>query len=112
MARDLSSEELHILQLFAANTRRLLKSRGLTQQKLAQDIGAKPSTVSRWLSGHTIPDVVWAVKIAHELEASVDEMLERKVHGSMPEIRKYAKLILKLAGGEDRGVQKRATKRG
>lgn len=101
MARDLSREELRILQLFSANVRALLKSKGLSQAQLGKGIAAKPSTVSRWLKCNAVPNAIAVVEIADFLDAPLDRLFGREPSDPTPKVRRCAKRILELTGGVD-----------
>lgn len=64
-------------QEFAQRLRQYRKSKGMTQQELADLLGVSNKTVSRWESG-SYPDVTTLVALARALGVTVDELLDPK----------------------------------
>ena len=62
-------------QEFAQRLRQYRKSKGMTQQELADLLGVSNKTVSRWESG-SYPDVTTLVALARALGVTVDELLD------------------------------------
>ena len=56
----------------------LRKSRGISQETLAQALGCSFQTVSKWENDQTCPDISALPKLARLLGVSVDELLEGK----------------------------------
>ncbi len=54
----------------------LRKSKGLTQQEVAQALYVTQKTVSRWENGNGIPDINILVDVAQFYDISVDELLK------------------------------------
>ncbi len=59
----------------AANVRRLLKARGLTQTRLAEMIDKPQSLVSRITDGRNMPGGTTLARIAEALDVSIDRLL-------------------------------------
>ena len=53
----------------------LRKSRGITQEELAQRLSVSPQAVSKWENGHSLPEVSILVELAEILRVTVDEIL-------------------------------------
>ena len=51
------------------------KSRGMTQEELAELINVKRSTVAMWENGSNIPRTGTLIRIAQVLECTTDELL-------------------------------------
>ena len=50
-----------------------------TGKWLAEQLGKDPSTVSKWCTNSSQPDLQTLVKIARLLEVTVDELLNNKI---------------------------------
>ena len=48
-----------------------------TNKWLCEQLGVNPSTVSKWCTNSSQPDLQTLVKISHLLEVSVDELLRK-----------------------------------
>lgn len=53
----------------------LRKSRGITQEELAQRLSVSPQAVSKWENGHSLPEVSILVELAEILRVTIDEIL-------------------------------------
>lgn len=53
----------------------LRKSRGLTQQEVANSLGVSDKTISKWECGNGLPDITAIPAIAELFEVTVDEIL-------------------------------------
>ena len=53
----------------------LRKSKGITQEELAQRLSVSPQAVSKWENGHTMPEVSVLVSLAKILDRPIDEIL-------------------------------------
>ena len=53
----------------------LRKSRGITQEELAQRLSVSPQAVSKWENGHTMPEISVLVELSQILGATIDEIL-------------------------------------
>ena len=51
------------------------KTRGMTQQELADQLGVTNKAVSKWEKGHSMPDVALFEPLCKELEISIPELL-------------------------------------
>lgn len=65
-------------QEFGAFVAELRKEKGLTQKELAQRLYISDKAVSKWETGHSIPDVAMLVPLAEILGVSVTELLQCK----------------------------------
>ncbi len=53
----------------------LRKEKGITQKELADAICVSDKTVSKWENGNSLPDTSMLLVLCHELEVSVNELL-------------------------------------
>ncbi|WP_456363853.1 helix-turn-helix domain-containing protein [Priestia aryabhattai] len=51
------------------------KRMGTTNIALSEKLGVHKATVSNWLSGHRVPEMLTLIKIAEELNTSVDYLI-------------------------------------
>lgn len=51
------------------------KSKGLTQEELANRLGVTAPTVNKWERGHSLPDIMLLAPLARALEISLDTLL-------------------------------------
>lgn len=83
------------------NLNELRKSKGVTQEELAAELGVTAAAVSKWEKGYTLPDVLMVCAIADFFDITTDELLGRK--------RALTKLVV-MAGSEDRKLIDRLLK--
>ena len=74
--------------MLSDNIKTLRKSKGLTQEELANRINVVRQTVSKWEKGYSVPDAEMRKKIAEVLETDVSQLL-----GSTIEIDANADLV-------------------
>lgn len=55
----------------------LRKSKDITQEKLASEMGVSIAAVSKWETGNSIPDILMLCSIADFFDVSTDELLGR-----------------------------------
>lgn len=55
----------------------LRKSKNMTQEKLASEMGVSIAAVSKWETGNSVPDVLMLCSIADFFDVSTDELLGR-----------------------------------
>jgi transcriptional regulator with XRE-family HTH domain len=53
----------------------LRRTRGMSQEELADRVGVDQSTISHWESGHHSPDVAQLMRLMEELDASMSDIL-------------------------------------
>lgn len=58
--------------------KRLRTEKSLTQEKLAELIGASNRSVSRWENGNTMPDFDLLIELAKFYDVSIDEIMDGK----------------------------------
>lgn len=58
------------------NILKLRKSKGLSQEKLGEQIGVTRQTISNWELGETTPNPEQLKLLSKELNISIDELLE------------------------------------
>ena len=68
--------------MLSENIQAARKSKGLSQQELAEKLNVVRQTVSKWEKGLSVPDADTLIKIAEILEVSVEALLGGKVPGS------------------------------
>jgi len=62
-------------EVLSGNISRYRKDLGLTQEALAEKLGITFQAVSKWETGHTIPDTMLLPRLAKALGVSVDKLL-------------------------------------
>ena len=72
----------------------LLAERGMTQLELAARIGVTRAAMSRYVSGEREPRLVTLVRIAEELEVTVDELISRETNSVQTALRIVARSTL------------------
>ena len=60
---------------FAQNLLRLRKSRGLTQEQLAGQLGVSPQSVSKWENCQSYPDIELLPRLAAAFSVRIDALL-------------------------------------
>ena len=60
---------------FAAQFKRLIDERGLTQRSVAERINTTETTISRYVSGDRTPNIETAVELAGVLGVSLDTLV-------------------------------------
>ncbi len=63
---------------FGKKLKELRLAKGLSQQKLGEDLGFCNQTISFWESGSREPDLDTLLKISRYFETSLDELLEEQ----------------------------------
>ena len=88
---------------FGLSLRRLRKSKGLTLDKLSEEIEITNPTLNRYESGYNLPSIFMALKIVNYFDTTIESMLyagimERldKENGTFKEENKYAELFVGL----------------
>ena len=73
------------LMSIAAKLKKLCEARGFTnQRKLAADLDVSKSTLGRWLSGESIPDIEEAWRLSRLLGVSLDFLANDEVEEPAP----------------------------
>ena len=75
------------------NIYELRKTKGVTQEELAAELGVTAAAVSKWEKGSTLPDVLMVCAIADWFGVTTDQLLGRK---------KELKKLVVIAGEKDR----------
>ena len=91
---------------FRQNLRALIDSRNKLSKEVAEDIGATPVTISRYLTGAREPEVVYAVRLAEYFGVSLEWLLglnDTKSESRPQEVREMTELYY-LASDDDRRV--------
>ena len=81
---------------FAQNLLRLRKSRGLTQEQLAGQLGVSPQSVSKWENCQSYPDIELLPRLAAAFSVRIDALLgyrSEKLRTSQYES-KYREIIM------------------
>lgn len=77
--------------MLSDNLKNLRKAKGLSQEELAIKLNVVRQTVSKWEKGLSVPDSEMLLKIAEELETSVNVLLgENVVAKEEPEVKAIA----------------------
>ena len=64
--------------VFGKKLRELRLEKGISQQKLGEELGFCNQTVSFWENGSREPDLDTLLQISHYFEVSLEELLEDK----------------------------------
>ena len=67
--------------MIGENIQFLRKSRGLTQEALAEKIGVSRQTIANWETGESAPDIAMAAALSREMEVSLDEIVSEPIKG-------------------------------
>ncbi len=62
--------------IFGKRLKELRINKGISQQKLGEDLGFCNQTISFWENGSREPDLDTLVKISHYFEISIGDLLE------------------------------------
>lgn len=72
------------------------ESEGITQEKIAEVVGATRQTVGNWCSGKSAPDAIALSKIAREFNVSIDWLLQenspKQVNATLASVCRYTGL--------------------
>lgn len=60
---------------FAENVRRLRKKKGISQYKLAENVGVSQSAIAQYEIGIKVPTIVIGAKLAKELDVTCEDLL-------------------------------------
>lgn len=79
----------------------LRKEKNLTQEQLAEKMNVSGRTVSRWETGHNMPDISLLVELAEFYDVSIPEIIdgERKSESMEKEVKEVAEKNVGLCGG-------------
>ena len=72
------------------NIKKLRKSKGLSQEELAVKLGVVRQTVSKWEKGLSVPDSEMLIKLAEELNTTVNNILGETVAEEESELKVIA----------------------
>lgn len=84
---------------FGENVRRLREAKGLTQQRLADQLYVTRQAVCRWEGGSRYPDLMTAKKLAEALDTTMDALLSHE------DMRQYAQKAPVLESPVAKGAQ-------
>ena len=86
--------------------RELRKEQGITQEQLAEQFNVSARTISRWETGHNMPDISLLVEISEFFDVSIPEIIngERKSENMNDEVKVT---ILAVADYADKQKNKR-----
>lgn len=95
MARKIKSFDYN--DTFPRRLRELIdESEGITQEKIAEVVGATRQTVGNWCSGKSAPDAIALSKIAREFNVSIDWLLQenapKQVNATLASVCRYTGL--------------------
>ena len=82
--------------------RELRKEQGMTQEQLAEQFNVSARTISRWETGHNMPDISLLVEISEFFDVSIPEIIngERKSEKMNEEVKEVAEKLSDYAGEE------------
>ena len=60
---------------FAENVRRLRKKKGISQYKLAENVGVSQSAIAQYEIGIKVPTIIIGAKLAKELDTTCEDLL-------------------------------------
>lgn len=80
----------------------LRKEKGITQEKLAEELGVSGRTVSRWETGNNMPDISVLIEISEFYDVSIPEIVdgERKSENVDDESKKVAESLSDYADAD------------
>lgn len=80
----------------------LRKEKGITQEKLSEELGVSGRTISRWETGKNMPDISLLVEIAEFFDVSIPEIIkgERKSEDMKEEEKEVAETMSDYAKAE------------
>ena len=61
--------------------RELRKEQGITQEQLAEQFNVSARTISRWETGHNMPDISLLVEISEFFDVSIPEIINGSGYG-------------------------------
>lgn len=64
---------------FGKKINELRKSKNITQDELAAELGVTAAAVSKWENGYTLPDILMLCALADYFQVTTDELLGRNV---------------------------------
>ena len=82
--------------------RELRKEQNITQEQLAEQFNVSARTISRWETGHNMPDISLLVEISEFFDVSIPEIIngERKSETMNEEVKEVAEKLSDYAGEE------------
>ena len=83
-----------VLGLLSDNIKKLRKTKGISQEELAIKLNVVRQTISKWEKGLSVPDSEMLIKIAKELDTTVNVLLGETAESS--EITEIQALAAKL----------------
>lgn len=60
---------------FAENVKRLRKKKGISQYKLAENVGVSQSAIAQYEIGIKVPTIVIGARLAKELDVTCEDLL-------------------------------------
>jgi len=85
---------------FAENFKKLRKEKGLTQEKIAEELGVSGQSVSRWEIGVCYPDLELLPSIANYFDVTVDSLLSNDRDAKEKEREHFLEAINSIPHGE------------
>ena len=77
------------------NIYNLRKKNGISQEKLAEQIGVSRQTISNWELGETSPNSEQLLLLANILNVSLDELLDNEITNLSEKVQKTEMLVKK-----------------
>lgn len=84
--RNMSNEELiaqriaDLTPIVAANLRKLIETRGITQKTLSQQIGYSESAISKYMTGKSFPQLDFFFQLKKYYDISIDDFLSKEIN--------------------------------
>ena len=72
---------------FASNLQFLRRRKGITQEKLANQLGVSRQAISKWESGETIPEVSTLLQLAELFSCKLDDLLRQELSAAASPVR-------------------------
>ena len=74
------------------------KTKGMSQEKLAEKVGVSRQAVSKWETGEAQPDLTKVIALADALDVSIDELCGRKIEKPLENVEEQVPGNQKLPG--------------
>lgn len=65
--------------MISMNLKRLRKKHGLSQERLAEQLGVSRQSVAKWENGEALPDILNCEKLADIFKISIDDLVKYDV---------------------------------
>ncbi|MGT2846410.1 helix-turn-helix domain-containing protein [Streptococcus massiliensis] len=72
--------------MLGENIAALRKKQGMSQEKLAEELGVSRQTIAKWEVGNSVPDLVLAAKLATFFDISLEDLMNLEVDYLTPDL--------------------------